>query len=91
MYPFIKLHSQAIVADRFVFTSGCLGIDKDTGKLVAGGIVPETQKVLENLKGVLEASGSGIDKVIKATVYLTNINDFSKVNDEYKKGILIYN
>lgn len=68
-----------------------MGIDKDTGKLVAGGIVPETQKVLENLKGVLEASGSGIDKVIKATVYLTNINDFSKVNDEYKKGILIYN
>lgn len=51
-----------------------------------GGIVPETQKVLENLKAVLEASGSGIDKVIKATVYLNNISDFSKVNEEYKKG-----
>lgn len=51
-----------------------------------GGIVPETQKVLENLSAVLEAAGSSIQKVVKATVYLNDINDFTKVNEEYKKG-----
>ncbi|XP_059614410.1 rutC family protein UK114 [Phlebotomus argentipes] len=81
----IAPYSQAIVVDRTVYLSGCLGLDKDTMKLVPGGIVPETAQALKNLKNVLEAADSGIEKVVKVTVFLTNIDDSPKFNEEYKK------
>ncbi len=74
-----------------VYTSGVLGMDKDTNKLVPGGISAEAKYALENLKNVLEASGSKIDNVIKCTVLLNDINDFGAVNEEYKKSEKIFN
>lgn len=61
-------------------------MNKDTSKLVEGGAAPEAQLALENLKNVLEAAGSNIKNVVKTTVFLNDINDFSTVNEEYKKG-----
>lgn len=55
-------------------------------KLVEGGVVPETAKALENIKAVLEAAGSGIEKVVKSTIFVEDLKDFPKVNDEYIKG-----
>jgi len=78
--------NQAVVADRTVYVSGCVGLDKDTMTLVPGGVIPETIKTLENLKAVLEAAGSGIEKVVKATIFVEDLGDFAKVNEEYKKG-----
>lgn len=66
-------------------------MDKDTGKLVSGGVAAETKLALVNLKAVLLAAGSDIDKVIKTTVFVQNLDEFSIVNEEYKKGINMYN
>ena len=80
-------YNQAVIIDRTAYLSGVVGIDKDTGKLVAGGVVPETVKTLENIKNLLHASGSKIDNVIKCTVLLSDIRDFDVVNSEYVKGL----
>uniref|UniRef100_A0A1L8DRR0 Putative translation initiation inhibitor n=2 Tax=Nyssomyia neivai TaxID=330878 RepID=A0A1L8DRR0_9DIPT len=81
----IAPYSQAIVADRTVYVSGCLGMDTQTLKLVDGGIVPETVQALKNLQSVLSAANSGIEKVVKVTVFLGDIDDMPKFNEEYKK------
>lgn len=65
-------------------------MDKKTGKLVDGGVAAETQLALKNLKSVLLAADSDIDKVIKTTVFVQNLDEFSIVNEEYKKGMYIY-
>lgn len=70
--------------------SGCLGLDKETHKLVAGGAGPEMKVALQNLKATLEAAGSGIDKVAKTTIFVQDLGDFATVNEEYKKGITIW-
>lgn len=72
--------------DRTVYVSGCVGVDKDTMKLVEGGVVPETIQVLKNLVSVLEASGSSAKNVIKANIFLEDIGDFALVNEQYGKG-----
>lgn len=79
-------YNQAIVVDRTVYLSGMVGLDKDTSKLVPGGVVPETIKALENIRNLLRVTGSHIDNVIKCTVLLNDINDFAAVNQEYTKG-----
>lgn len=79
-------YNQAIVVDRTVYLSGVLGIDKDTGKLVSGGAVPEAVKALENMQHILAAAGSKVENVIKCTVLLNDIADFANVNQEYTKG-----
>lgn len=66
-------------------------MDKDTGKLVSGGVAAETQLALVNLKAVLLAAGSDIDKVVKTTIFVQNLDEFSIVNEEYKKGMNIFN
>ncbi|XP_036328642.1 rutC family protein UK114 isoform X2 [Rhagoletis pomonella] len=76
---------QAVVADRTVYVSGCLGLDKDTIKLVPGGVEQQTEAALKNLVATLEAAGSGVDKVIKNTIYVKDLNDFGAVNEVYKK------
>lgn len=76
-------YEQAIKVDGFVFTAGQIPIDPKTGNIVEGGIVPQTRQVLENLKGVLEASGSSLDRVVKATVFLKNMADFAAMNEVY--------
>ena len=76
-------YEQAIKIGDFVYTAGQIPIDPITGNLVAGGIAEQTRQVLENLKAVLEAAGSSVDKVIKATVFLKNIADFAALNEIY--------
>ena len=76
-------YEQAIKVDGLVFTAGQIPLNPKTGNIVEGGIVPQTRQVLENLKGVLEASGSSLDRVVKATVFLKNIADFAAMNEVY--------
>jgi 2-iminobutanoate/2-iminopropanoate deaminase len=76
-------YSQAIEANGFVFASGQIAIDPSTGELSTGTIEEQTRLVLNNLKAVLEAAGSSLDKVVKCTVFLKDMNDFSKMNDVY--------
>ncbi|XP_030384497.1 rutC family protein UK114 [Scaptodrosophila lebanonensis] len=78
-------YNQAVVADRTVYVSGCLGLDKNTMQLVPGGASEQTVAALQNLEAVLKAADSGIDKVIKNTVFLKDLNDFGAVNEVYKK------
>ncbi|XP_037040890.1 rutC family protein UK114-like isoform X1 [Bradysia coprophila] len=78
-------YNQAVIADRTVYVSGCLGLDKDTMTLMPGGAVPEMAKALENLQAVLAAAGSGVDKVVKATIFVEDMGDFANINEEYKK------
>lgn len=74
---------QAIKANGFVYTAGQIPIDPKTGNIVAGGITEQTRQVLENLKAVLDASGTSINQVVKATVFLRNIGDFAAMNEVY--------
>lgn len=76
------------MVDRTVYVSGCLGLDKDTNTLVQGGAAAEMIQALENLKAILEAAGSSLDKVVKTTVFVEDLADFARVNQEYKKGTI---
>ncbi|XP_055377100.1 rutC family protein UK114 [Condylostylus longicornis] len=78
-------YNQAVVVDRTVYVSGCLGLDKETKQLVVGGAAEQTRQALQNLIVTLEAAGSGVDKIIKNTIFVKDLNDFGTVNDEYKK------
>lgn len=79
-------YSQGIrTSGGFVFLSGQIPIDPETGELVAGGIKEQTERVLENLKAVLIASACLMDDVIKVTVYLQNIDDFAAMNTVYAR------
>lgn len=79
-------YSQGVITDanRLVFTAGQIPIDPETGNLVDGDIEVQTKRVLENVKAVLEAAGSGLDRVIKATVFLKDMNDFPRMNGVYE-------
>lgn len=76
-------YSQAVVSGGFVFTSGQLPMDPGTGKFVEGGVKEEARQCLENVRAILEAAGTSLDKVVKATVFLTDIKDFAAVNEVY--------
>ena len=76
-------YSQAIIANGFVFCSGQIPIDPATGNLLTGTIEDETRQVLKNVEAVLEAAGSSFDEVVKATVFLQDMNDFAKMNGVY--------
>ena len=78
-------YSQAIDTGAFIFTSGQIPIEPSTGQVVNGGIKEQTAQVLENLKNVLEAAGSGMEKVIKTTVFIKDLSDFSAMNEVYAK------
>lgn len=76
-------YSVATKYGNLVFTSGQLGLDPQTGNLVSGGIEAETRQALTNIKNVLESAGSSLDKVLKSTLYIRDINDFSRINAIY--------
>ncbi len=78
-------YSQAVKANGFVFVSGQICIDPATGQLVAGDVRAQTERVLLNLKGILEAAGSGLDKVVKTSVFLKSMNDFAAMNEVYAR------
>lgn len=77
-------YSQAIKANGFVFVSGQIPIDPHTGEFVAGGITEQTARVLKNLTAVLEAAGSSLEQVVKTTVFLADMKEFSSMNEVYK-------
>jgi 2-iminobutanoate/2-iminopropanoate deaminase len=79
------LFTPAIITGDLVFTSGQIGIDAKTGQLAEGGFEAQTQQVFRNLAAVLEASGSSIEHVVKATVFLADMNDYNTLNEVYKK------
>jgi 2-iminobutanoate/2-iminopropanoate deaminase len=76
-------YSQAVKARGLVYASGQIPIDPATGQFVAGGITEQTEQVLKNLAAVLEASGSGLDKVVKTTVFLADMEEFAAMNEVY--------
>jgi 2-iminobutanoate/2-iminopropanoate deaminase len=78
-------YSQAIKANGFVFVSGQVGIDPTNQQVVAGDVSAQTDRVLRNLSEILEAAGSGLGKVVRATVFLKDMNDFSAMNGVYAK------
>ena len=76
-------YSQAVKTNGLVFASGQIPIDPTTGQFVAGGIEEQTEQVLKNLSAVLEAAGSGLNRVIKTTVFLADMQEFSAMNEVY--------
>ena len=78
-------YSQGIRANGFVFASGQIGLDPATGEFVKGGIAEQSRQALLNVKNVLEAAGSGLDKAVKTTVFLKDINDFAAMNAVYSE------
>lgn len=76
-------YSQAIQAGNFLFLSGQIPLDPKTGELVKGDIRKQTQQVLENIKGLLESQGLGMENVVKATLFLKDIGNFNQVNEVY--------
>ena len=78
-------YSQAIVHNGMAYLSGQIPLDPATGQLVEGDIAAQTKRVLENLKAVLEACGSGLDRVVKTTVFIKDMGEFARMNEVYRK------
>ncbi|HMP76622.1 MAG TPA: RidA family protein [Kiritimatiellia bacterium] len=78
-------YNQAVVAGSLVYTSGQIPIDPATGQMETGDVKAQTEVVLRNLKAILEAAGSGLDRVVKTTVFLQDMNDFAAMNEVYGK------
>jgi len=76
-------YSQAIRSGNLIFTAGQIALDPATGNVVAGGIAEQTARVLENLKAILEAAGTSLDRTVKASVFLKDFNDFAAMNAAY--------
>ncbi|MBI4309180.1 MAG: deaminase, partial [Candidatus Omnitrophica bacterium] len=75
-------YNQGVSIGHLIYTAGQIPLDK-SGNMVPGGIKEQTKQVLENVKAVIEAGGSGLDKVVKATVFLKDLNDFAGMNEVY--------
>jgi len=78
-------YSQANIFGNLVFTSGQVPLIPETGVVVAGGVEEQTQQSLNNVKAILEEAGSSMEKVLKTTVFIKDMNDFTKVNGVYAK------
>ena len=76
-------YSQAIKANGFVFVSGQVAIDPLNQQIVAGDVAVQTERVCKNLAGILKAAGTSLDKVVRSTVFLKNMNDFAAMNEVY--------
>ncbi|MGH7508544.1 MAG: RidA family protein [Gemmatimonadales bacterium] len=79
-------YSQAVRANGFVFTAGQVALDPATGQLVAGGIAEQTSRVLENLRAILAAAGADFSQVVKSTVFLVDMDDFTVMNEVYARA-----
>ena len=78
-------YSQAVKINGFVFTSGQIPLDPETGEFVAGGIVEQTEQVLRNISAVLKAAGTDLEHVVKTTVFLADMDDFKAMNEVYER------
>ena len=76
-------YSQAIKANGFVFVSGQVAIDPATQQVISGDVATQADRVLKNLSAILKAAGSGLEKVVRSTVFLKNMNDFAAMNEVY--------
>lgn len=76
-------YSHAVKANGFIFVSGQVGLDPGTGQMVGQDIKTQTRRALANVKAVLEAAGSSMDRVMKCSVFLKDMNDFGPMNEEY--------
>ena len=76
-------YSQAIRANGLVFTSGQVAIDPATQQVISGDVAAQTDRVMKNITGILEAAGTSLDKVLRCTVFLKNMNDFAAMNEVY--------
>ena len=79
----IGTYNQAVETNGLLFTSGQVGIDPETGKMVEGGIKPQVNRVLNNINAILSETGLNKESIIKLTVFLKDFNDFSTVNDVF--------
>lgn len=79
------IFTPAIITGDLVFTSGQIGLDPKTGQFPEGGFEAQFQQVFKNLTAVLEASGSSVDHMVKATVFLADMNDYNAMNELYRK------
>ncbi len=80
-------YSQAIRTGELVFSAGQLGLDPVSGEFVAGGVAGQAERALQSLDAILQAAGSGLDRLVKVTVYLADISDWSAVNEVYARMI----
>ncbi len=80
-------YSQAVSAGGFVFTSGQVALDPETGEIVAGGFEAQAKQVLRNLERVLESAGCAFQDVVKATIYLADLGDFPRLNELYGEAL----
>jgi 2-iminobutanoate/2-iminopropanoate deaminase len=80
-------YSQGVIANGFLYTAGQIALDPATGQVVTGDVGTQTERVMTNLSAVLAAAGASFKDVVKTTVYLHDMNDFSRVNDIYGKAL----
>ena len=78
-------YSQGIRANGFIFLSGQVALDPKSGELISGDVRQQTERTLENLKGVLEAAGANLNHVVKVTIFLKNMGDFAGMNEIYAR------
>jgi 2-iminobutanoate/2-iminopropanoate deaminase len=78
-------YSQAVIAGDLLFCSGQISLNPESGEMVGETVTDQTNQVLTNLRAVLEAAGSGLDRIVKTTVYLTDIGEFAEMNAEYAR------
>lgn len=76
-------YSQGVTIGNLLFTSGQIPIDPKTGQVIQGDITDQTKQVMENLKAVLKAAGTGLEKVLKTTIFIKNMEDFAQINEVY--------
>ncbi|MFT8356763.1 MAG: Rid family detoxifying hydrolase [Bifidobacterium aquikefiri] len=81
-------YSQAVKANGFVFVSGQLGIDPATGELVGDSAGEQALQALKNIKNILDTAGTGIEGIVKATIYLKNVEDFKEVDEQYAAAFI---
>jgi 2-iminobutanoate/2-iminopropanoate deaminase len=80
-------YSQAIKANGFVYVSGQLSLRPDHAEIVGDGIAEQTEQVFANLRAILEAAGSGLDRLVKTTVFLQSLDDFAGMNEVYRQHV----
>jgi 2-iminobutanoate/2-iminopropanoate deaminase len=78
-------YSQAIKANGFIFVSGQIAFDPATGKPLEGGAAEQTERILQNLKAIVEAAGSSLDRAVRLSVFLKDMNDFAAMNEVYAR------